>query len=171
MRVRALRKLPPWPRTRVSRVSRVSRIAALERVAHKVLQNEHGYVRVRRLPRSFSVLRESFCVRGAADAEAARKARAWVASQRKLANVATACFDEIWDELRAVACELKDANDPQDARERFDAFAATMAYVVEPLIRDNPDQITPHDFGGSLSSAGVGCVEAAWKNQSPYDGV
>lgn len=128
------------------------------------------YKNGQRLPKTFKQMCESFKQDGVSDAEATRKATAFIKSQRKIRNQATLYFDEIWSGLHGVANECKKgASDLEEARKRYNQFAETMAVVIKPLIDDNQDDLTEHDYGAPLSGAGAGCVEAAWAGKTPYD--
>lgn len=121
------------------------------------------------LPRAFKLMRESFKRDGVVDADACRRARAWITSRRNKRNEATLYYDEIWNELVVVAKHVKSIHHDEDrARETYHVYADSMATVIEPLLVDNRDKLTKHDYGGPLSNANTGCVEAAWKGETPY---
>ena len=114
-------------------------------------------------------MQKSFKVKGVVDVEASRKARSWVFTNRKITNTATLMYDEIWHELLLAARYVKYVNgDGEKAKQMYSVYANSMAIVIEPLLLENTDDLSKHDFGAPLSTAGVGCVEAAWRDQSPY---
>lgn len=121
------------------------------------------------LPCSFKRMRESFQRDGVVDAKWAGKARSWITSNRKKRNQATLFYDEIWNNLFVVAKHVKTKfGDSDDAWARYRGYAHSMATVIEPLLIGNRDGLTHHDYGTPFSSAGVGCVDAAWKGENPY---
>jgi len=121
------------------------------------------------LPCSFKRMRESFQRDGVVDAKWAGKARSWITSNRKKRNQATLFYDEIWNNLFAVAKHVKSKfGNSDDAWARYREYAHSMATVIEPLLIGNRDGLTHHDYGTPFSSAGVGCVDAAWKGENPY---
>lgn len=154
------RVLPNWPTTAKESPEQRARDAMM----FSPYKNGH------RLPKTFTKMRTSFRRDGVPDAVSTRKAKAWLTSQRKIRNQATLYFDEIWSGLHGVAHECKKGcNDLKEARKKYNQFATAMATVIQPLIDDNEDGITKHDYGMPLSDAGVGCVEAAWSGKTPYN--
>jgi hypothetical protein len=127
------------------------------------------YTNPKLLPRSFARMRNSFERKGVVDVHAARRAREWCKSRRKMQNAATLAFDEIWNELRVVAKDCKSKANVDEAREKYAVFADTMAHVFQPIATDNVDGLDADDFGGLLSGYGHGAVEAAWNGCHPYD--
>jgi hypothetical protein len=115
-------------------------------------------------------MRDAFERHGAVHGNDMKNARLWIISKRKKTSEPTLYYDEVWSELWRVARFAKQSSDSTDeAWTKYARFAACMACVMQPLLDSNRDSLTRHDFGFPLSTAGMGCVEAAWRSELPYD--
>jgi hypothetical protein len=161
-------RLLPW-KARANAVEPALSVSLDSEIATKRILNAHPYVRVGNLPASFRRMRATFEKNGIVDCDAARRARCWVQSRRKKQYEATLNYDKVWAELCLVANHAKcTSTNADEAWCRYTKFALSMSTVMEPLLCENSDGLTMHDYGYPLSLAGVGCVEAAFKGETPY---
>jgi hypothetical protein len=156
----------PWIRR--AEILKTSGLSQTELQA-KIVLDSKNYACQSKLPNSFTKLKESFKKDGTVDAKFVTKARSWILSVRKRRNEATLYFDELWNDLFCVAKHLKASfGDGEESRNKFRVYSNSIASIIEPLLTDNLDGLTWHDFGGPFSTAQSGCVEAAWKGEHPY---